>query len=91
MSNPNRAGYPMTDKVWQTSVYDQSHGTKAIYHFRNLADVLKSVAVTWSKEPTAIKKLNMADNSHVWVYENSGVAVEAIQTDITILDNWTHF
>jgi hypothetical protein len=79
----------MTNKVWQTSVYGKSHGTKGTYHFRNLADVLKSVKETWSKG--TVRKLNMADNSHVWVYENNAVAVEAIQIEITILDNWTHF
>ena len=81
----------MTDKVWQTTVYDKSHQLIGTYHFRNETDIIRSIGRTWSKEPKAVKKLNMADNSHVWVYENNAVAVEAIQIEINILETWTHF
>lgn len=82
----------MTEKVWQTTVYDKSHRRIGFYHFRHQIDVEKSVKASWSNDRTAIKKLNMADNSLVWAYsDNNGVAVEAIPIEITISETWTHF
>lgn len=81
----------MAEKVWQTTVYNKSNVIIGKYHFRNQADVIQSVIASWSKQPDEIKKLNMADTSLVWVYENNAVAVEAIEITLNIRDNWTHF
>lgn len=82
----------MTDRVWQTTVYDKSHRRIGFYHFRNRIDVEKSVKSSWSNNRAAIKQLNMADSSLVWAYtENNAIAVEAIQIEITISETWTHF